>query len=182
MRSSQPVTVNYKYLAHTHGLRCSLVCAASWAWVYPTKVSRFNDSAMLQETFVGFRRVDPSRGLRGGAFMTSIDCDCELCRTARCASCGAEIIWAKTLSRASMPLDVGHSEPGRWRVEGIVCLPVDAWGHVAHWANCPDAARHRRRGAQAPRQHEGTERSSTGVSEEPERPRGAQLEMEEVFR
>lgn len=91
-----------------------------------------------------------------------IDCDCDLMRRATCSSCGASILWARTLASASMPLDAEHSEAGKWRIEGITCLHVERGGHVAHWAKCLHAATHRK-----PAQKPGTPDEPPATSEAP---------------
>lgn len=66
-----------------------------------------------------------------------------------CSSCGAEIIWAESPSGKQMPLDAaitrvwlqGYGPQGKggarlqWR---------QVEGHVAHFANCPNAVKHRK--------------------------------------
>jgi hypothetical protein len=72
----------------------------------------------------------------------------------RCRSCNAAIIWAKTESGKTMPLD---AEPagrpsGVFRIEyrngyahaiSVAGEPV----YVSHFATCPNAAQHRRSAA-----------------------------------
>jgi len=69
---------------------------------------------------------------------------------AKCKSCGAEIVWAKTRSGKNMPMD---PKPERLLVQvdreasGTASWPVvevrEVWR--PHWATCPDATEHRRR-------------------------------------
>ena len=71
-----------------------------------------------------------------------------------CRTCGAEIIWAKTRTGKSMPLDaipVGQDVEGTCLLEdGIAYFGAfdhkpDAPRYVSHFATCPNAAKHRRK-------------------------------------
>lgn len=74
--------------------------------------------------------------------------------TAKCRSCGAAIIWAKTESGRSMPLDAEPVDPTRVNTTCILDRGVARFGaidgpsgeprYVSHFATCPNAARHRR--------------------------------------
>lgn len=77
-----------------------------------------------------------------------------------CRSCKAPVRWALTTSGARMQLDAVAVEGGGWLVDGkdtdgrFVCRRVepllyqhgDAPRFVSHFATCPDAQEHRRRG------------------------------------
>lgn len=89
--------------------------------------------------------------------------------SARCRSCQAPIVWAKTLTGANMPVDpvpdpggnmilaaIDPSDPeGGYAVimvSGLTDAARDAADrvgvlfHQSHFATCPQAAQHRRRG------------------------------------
>jgi hypothetical protein len=61
---------------------------------------------------------------------------------ANCRSCGAEIIWTKTEIGKNMPLSVKSKETRFWiNDEGqAVAMTV----YLSHFADCPDAAQHRK--------------------------------------
>lgn len=77
----------------------------------------------------------------------------------RCRSCGAEIIWARTRSGSRMPVTLAQrrdgnlvlaqedSYPGAMPVaEAYDPEKHQGWGrHVSHFADCPNAASHRRK-------------------------------------
>lgn len=70
--------------------------------------------------------------------------------TARCRSCGALIVWAKSAKTGKpMPLDHDRVTSGvRFQADaqGIARLRAGVEpGHASHFATCPDAARHRRK-------------------------------------
>lgn len=58
------------------------------------------------------------------------------CRS--CRSCGASIIWLKTMAGKNMPVDYDsvHSLETTFNPKG---------GHVSHFSTCPNASRHRKR-------------------------------------
>ena len=58
-------------------------------------------------------------------------------RITRCRSCRARIIWFKTDSGKNMPVDADTVEPEDDE--------LDLERHVSHFANCPQADKHRRR-------------------------------------
>ena len=80
---------------------------------------------------------------------------------ATCRSCGAAIVWIRTLSGRNMPCDAKPINyiikpgaatklvtPGGDVVScEVVEDPRDAqgWGYSPHWASCPAADQHRRR-------------------------------------
>ncbi len=57
-------------------------------------------------------------------------------RIRRC-DCGAKIIWFKTATGKNMPVDADTVEVGDEE--------LDLSRHVSHFANCPNAAKHRRK-------------------------------------
>lgn len=76
----------------------------------------------------------------------------------RCKSCGAEIVWIKMRTGKSMPCD---AMPHYFREEdggGITFVTPDGLvkhgepdefgerGYISHFATCPNADQHRRRG------------------------------------
>lgn len=87
--------------------------------------------------------------------------------TRACSSCGADIRWATTIAGKKMPLDPTpirvSADPGRLTppngLPATVLLPgegevrrmytdakSDIVGYGAHWATCPSAQQHRKRG------------------------------------
>ncbi len=76
-----------------------------------------------------------------------------------CGSCGAPIRWGVTYSGKRMPIDPEPSELGNVRVFGdgrcaaLGLTDIEAYRlagiplYLSHFATCPHAARHRRRGA-----------------------------------
>lgn len=83
----------------------------------------------------------------------------------KCRSCGEEIIWIKMASGKAMPCDaakISYSEilhPGvggndvmtlvteRGQIVRTVFDPAgDKIGYISHFATCPNAGQHRRRG------------------------------------
>lgn len=59
-------------------------------------------------------------------------------RITRCRSCRARIIWFQTPAGKSMPVDADTVE--------VDDDQLDLDRHVSHFATCPNAAQHRRRG------------------------------------
>ena len=79
----------------------------------------------------------------------------------KCKSCGAEIIWIKTKTGKAMPCDaqkityknIGPTGKGMILVtpdgriaRGEFDPTSDVYGYVSHFATCPAAAAHRKRG------------------------------------
>lgn len=67
---------------------------------------------------------------------------------ANCRSCGAEIIWAKTLSGKAMPLDAEPVLGGRIRLEDGIAYPHSSCRephYNTHFVTCKFAAQHRRK-------------------------------------
>jgi hypothetical protein len=63
-----------------------------------------------------------------------------------CKSCGAEIIWKKTTNGKNIPLDA-NSEEKRAMIsvkDSEVVYIGDCY--VVHWATCPNADSHRKKG------------------------------------
>lgn len=68
-----------------------------------------------------------------------------------CRSCGAAIIWAKTINGKAIPLDAEPVAGGNVSLHGGVCRIVgeDIGTHVSHFATCPHSKRWRaQRGAE----------------------------------
>jgi len=66
-----------------------------------------------------------------------------------CRSCGAPIEWAITVNGRRIPLDLGEHEGGNLEVRAGVAynlLPPPPRARRAHFATCPNADRHRKRG------------------------------------
>lgn len=73
---------------------------------------------------------------------------------ATCKSCGADIVWVKTESGKSMPLDASPIDPtkidGACFIEngiarfGAFDLPRGTLRYVSHFATCPQAKEHRK--------------------------------------
>lgn len=74
--------------------------------------------------------------------------------TAKCRSCGAAIMWVKTQSGKSMPLDAAPVDAtkvdGTCFVEdgvayfGAIDRPPGDLHYVSHFATCPNAKQHRK--------------------------------------
>lgn len=75
--------------------------------------------------------------------------------SARCRTCGAEIIWAITINKRAMPLDATPSPKGNLRFAPEHALPEDRAPvvvhsldaperYTSHFATCAQAAQHRR--------------------------------------
>lgn len=74
---------------------------------------------------------------------------------AKCSSCGADIIWARTESGRRIPLDAAPVDPTKVDGAGFLENGVARFGafelppgtprYVSHFATCPHAARHRKR-------------------------------------
>lgn len=56
----------------------------------------------------------------------------------RCSSCGALIVWFKTLAGKRMPVDEASTQPTDAQHQ------LDLKRHKSHFATCPDAGKHRR--------------------------------------
>lgn len=77
--------------------------------------------------------------------------------SATCRSCGAPIIWARTLSGRNMPLDAEPNPEGNVVLARGLAIVREkpsfelagedegATRHTSHFATCPNAATHRRR-------------------------------------
>jgi len=59
-------------------------------------------------------------------------------RIVRCSSCRARIIWLKTSKGKNMPVDADTVEPED--------NEFDPSRHTSHFATCPNANQHRKRG------------------------------------
>lgn len=81
--------------------------------------------------------------------------------SAKCKSCGAAIVWAKTTSGRTMPVDAEPTDDGTIHLNGSDCevlskadreavLAADDLSgrytrlHKSHFSTCPQAARHRK--------------------------------------
>lgn len=69
---------------------------------------------------------------------------------AKCRSCGADIIWARTSSGRNIPVDADPTPDGNVELTGTTVVvhpgPVpDLELRMAHHATCPQAAEWRRR-------------------------------------
>ncbi len=83
--------------------------------------------------------------------------------SAKCKSCGADIIWARTMNEKSMPVDAAPNDDGNMylmespdpRDAPIVVSatsatlrafdpPLKAKRHKSHFATCPHAGSHRK--------------------------------------
>lgn len=72
-----------------------------------------------------------------------------------CSSCGAEIMWAKTLGGKSIPLDMIAVANGNVYLTGDVAhvMHKNETAHInvplyrTHFSSCPNAAKHRKRTA-----------------------------------
>ena len=78
-------------------------------------------------------------------------------KTSECRTCGAGIIWAEMPSGKMNCFDVEASPAGAWALDDRSNPPKAAKivraegsgeaGFTSHFATCPQAAEHRRRGA-----------------------------------
>lgn len=59
----------------------------------------------------------------------------------QCRSCGAFILWMKTKGGMNIPVDYATVPPDQGRQ--LVFDPEA--GHIAHFATCPNADKHRKR-------------------------------------
>jgi hypothetical protein len=67
--------------------------------------------------------------------------------SARCRSCGAPIIWAKTARGSPIPLDASPGPQPNLapNADGaMVVVPPGSGQHTSHFATCPNAAAHRK--------------------------------------
>ena len=71
--------------------------------------------------------------------------------SATCSTCGAPIVWAKTLEKGKpAPFDAAPVPEGGFTLEAGVAIPVGLLTaeneprYVSHFATCPDADKHRR--------------------------------------
>lgn len=62
--------------------------------------------------------------------------------SAKCSSCGAEIIWAKTPAGKNMPLSVKSKETRWWINDDEEAVPMTVY--LSHFADCPNAEQHRK--------------------------------------
>jgi hypothetical protein len=73
---------------------------------------------------------------------------------AKCNSCGAEIVWAKTLSGKAIPINAHPVDDGNIAIdhEGTAIIMTEGEAscatmlvrYKAHFATCPNAAQHRK--------------------------------------
>jgi hypothetical protein len=56
-----------------------------------------------------------------------------------CKTCTLPIVWLKTKQGHNMPVDADTAKPGD--------VLFDGTRHTSHFATCPQASEHRRRGA-----------------------------------
>lgn len=67
-------------------------------------------------------------------------------RVGRCRSCDAYVVWMRTNTGKSMPVDADSiDEDELERAEDGTPLFDAGLGHVSHFATCPHASEHRRR-------------------------------------
>jgi hypothetical protein len=56
----------------------------------------------------------------------------------QCSSCGASIVWFRTLAGKKMPVDESSTQPTD------AAHQLDLTRHKSHFATCPNANQHRR--------------------------------------
>lgn len=64
----------------------------------------------------------------------------------KCSSCGADIVWGRTVGNKRMPLDAKPLQGFDLETDGPLAGttgPLTAF-YVSHFATCPNAAQHRR--------------------------------------
>ena len=77
--------------------------------------------------------------------------------SARCKSCRAHVVWARSINGKLMPVDAMPSPQGQWRLAlrpgtqtpTALHIPESERAthdelYVAHWATCPNADKHRK--------------------------------------
>lgn len=70
---------------------------------------------------------------------------------AKCRSCGAEIVWAKTETGKSIPIDAEPVNEGNIHLkDGVAyvdksCMGLPGPHYKSHFATCPHAAKHRKK-------------------------------------
>jgi len=69
----------------------------------------------------------------------------------QCKSCNAELVWGITAKGHRMPFDAKSDPKGEWVLDDEgQCRKVDLFEdgvrYTSHFATCPDADQHRRRG------------------------------------
>ncbi len=71
----------------------------------------------------------------------------------RCKSCGAKIVWCKTINGKMIPVNLDSLTESdkallldRWRKGDDTPLDFNVHAHITHFATCPQAAEHRRKG------------------------------------
>jgi hypothetical protein len=67
----------------------------------------------------------------------------------RCKSCSAEVLWCRTESGKSMPVDAAPTERGNLIVDGAACRVATLFDppserYTSHFASCPQSAEHRK--------------------------------------
>lgn len=69
-----------------------------------------------------------------------------------CKSCGAKIVWGKTVNGKSIPIDM-YSLPesdkvlliDRWNTGNNIPLIFNPQKHISHFATCPNSNQHRKK-------------------------------------
>lgn len=64
----------------------------------------------------------------------------------KCKSCGAEIVWLKTINGKNIPVNVPKFEDGEIAHEAVTTASEFNPDYmIAHFATCPNAGQHRKR-------------------------------------
>ena len=67
--------------------------------------------------------------------------------SAKCSSCGAAIVWAKTTKGKRMPVDAEPAAGGNINLDGFGVaryVPAGKGHYKSHFATCPNSAAHRK--------------------------------------
>jgi hypothetical protein len=73
-----------------------------------------------------------------------------MAKASKCKSCGAAIVWAKTVSGKLAPFDAESHEDGTFVIgsDGVARFDdmlIARQGYRSHFATCPNAAKHRKK-------------------------------------
>jgi len=65
----------------------------------------------------------------------------------KCSSCGAFIVWFRTATGKSMPVDPNPVDNGNLKLDDsgrLVVVKPGEGTHVSHFSTCPQAGQHRK--------------------------------------
>lgn len=64
---------------------------------------------------------------------------------ARCRSCDESIVWMVTSNNKNMPVDADSIDESELEYHNSTPCFDASFGHISHFATCPNADQHRRR-------------------------------------